>query len=73
MLTGTEPTLNDQQRKNLIFETFPITWRQNYIRSGKSLQTDSLADIVQYMGNEKGFADVDRKSPIERKRKSEDI
>ena len=72
MLPGTEPTFTDQQRKNLIFETFPIAWRQNYIQSGKSLQMDLLADIVQYMGNEKGFAGVDRKSPAERKRKSEE-
>eukprot|EP00957_Ditylum_brightwellii_P053835 4078764-Ditylum_brightwellii.AAC.1 len=32
-------------------------WKQFYIRSGKSLDTDSLADIVQFMSNGKGFAD----------------
>ena len=47
--------------------------KQNYIRSGKSLQTDSLADIIQYMGNEKGFSDGnDKLSGKENKRKKDE-
>jgi hypothetical protein len=46
VLIGTEPALNPQQKKNLIFETFPVKWRQNYIRAGKSVTTDYFADIV---------------------------
>jgi hypothetical protein len=72
VLPGTEPALNPQQKKNLIFETFPVKWRQNYIRAGKSVTTDSLADIVQYMSNEKGFADVEEKTYKDKKRKPDE-
>jgi hypothetical protein len=36
-LPGTEPDLAPQQAKNLIFESFPLKWRQNWIRAGESL------------------------------------
>jgi hypothetical protein len=64
LLPGTEPNVTVQQTKNMIFKTFPETWQQNWIRSGKNLVTDSLATLVQYMSNEKNFADkrdVDKK------------
>jgi hypothetical protein len=72
MLPGTELALNEQQKKNLIFEIFPVKWRQNYIRAGKSIATDYLAEIFQYMSNEKGIADVDDKMNKEKKRKPDD-
>lgn len=68
-LNGTEPRLTDDQKKNIIFDTFPVKWKQNYIRSGRAVATDELADIVQYMGNEKSFSD--NKEENDRKRKRE--
>ena len=56
-LPGTEPLLNEQQSKNIIFQGVPMTWKQNYIRAGKDVATDTLEEILQYMSNEKGFSD----------------
>ena len=57
-LPGTEPELNEQQSKIIIFKSFPFKWQQPYIRSGRNLRVDSFMDIVQYMKDEKGFSDA---------------
>ena len=57
-LPGTEPELNNQQSKTIIFRYFPMQWQQVYIRSGRNIRTDNLMDIVQYMEDEKGFSDA---------------
>jgi hypothetical protein len=57
-LPGTEPDLTPlQAKKNMFFESFPAKWRQNWIHAGKSLVTDALAELVQFMANEQLFAD----------------
>jgi hypothetical protein len=56
-LPGTEPDIAPQQMKNVIFESFPVAWRQSWIRAGKSLVTNTLAELVQFMANEQSFAD----------------
>jgi hypothetical protein len=56
-LPGTEPNITLQQTKNMIFESFPVAWRQSWIRAGKSLVTNTLAELVQFMANEQSFAD----------------
>ena len=56
-LPGTEPNITAQQTKNIICESFPLTWRQSWIRSGKSLVNNTLAELVQFMANEQTFAD----------------
>ena len=56
-LPGTEPNITPQQMKNMIFESFPMTWRQSWIRAGKSLVTNTLPELVQFMANEQSFAD----------------
>jgi hypothetical protein len=61
-LPGTEPDITPQQTKNMIFESFPVTWRQSWIRAGKSLVTNTLAELVQFMANEQSFADEKDKS-----------
>jgi hypothetical protein len=43
-LPGTEPDITPQQTKNMIFESFPVTWKQSWIRAGKSLVTNTLAE-----------------------------
>ena len=58
-LPGTEPQLNDDQIKSIIYDSFPTQWRQAYIRSGNNVATQTLAEVIQYMKNEKVFADAD--------------
>eukprot|EP00957_Ditylum_brightwellii_P136888 10439702-Ditylum_brightwellii.AAC.1 len=60
-LPGLSWDMNDDQVKQMVFDQHPETWRKFYIRSGMSLETDTLADTVQFMSNEKGFADRDDK------------
>jgi hypothetical protein len=43
--------------KNVIFETFPVTWRQSWICAGRSLVTNTLAELVQFIANKQSFAD----------------
>eukprot|EP00957_Ditylum_brightwellii_P135252 10313270-Ditylum_brightwellii.AAC.1 len=50
----------------MVFDQHPETWQKHYIRSGKLLRTDMLADIVQFMSNEKGFADGEDEKKWER-------
>ena len=57
-LPGTEPELNEQQSKTLIFKSFPFKWQQAYIRSGRNLRNDTLMALIQYMKDEKGFSDA---------------
>ena len=45
----------------MIFGSFPENWQKQYIRAGKNITMDSLADIIQFMSNEKAFADNDDK------------
>mmetsp|Transcript_4341 Transcript_4341/g.7586 ORF Transcript_4341/g.7586 Transcript_4341/m.7586 type:complete len:389 (-) Transcript_4341:112-1278(-) len=54
-LPGTEPRINDQQSKNIIFGTFIFAWRADYRRAKRDLGTDSLTDIVTYMTILKGL------------------
>jgi hypothetical protein len=61
-LPGTEPDITPQQTRNIIFESFPVAWRQSWIRAGKSLVTNTLAELVQFMANEQSFADDKDKS-----------
>ena len=70
-LPGIEPKLTDDQIKVIIFNSFPEDWRQAYIRADKSLNTEPLAKILQFMKNEKGFADKkDNRNLYKRKNKS---
>jgi hypothetical protein len=61
-LPGTDLDITPHQTKNMIFESFPVTWRQSWIRAGKSLVTNTLAEMVQSMANEQSFADEKDKS-----------
>jgi len=61
-LPGTEPNVTPQQMKSVIFESFPVTWRQSWVRAGKNLVTNTLAELVQLMANEQSFADDKKKS-----------
>jgi hypothetical protein len=57
-LPGTEPPLNDEQIKKCIFHSFPLLWQQQYIHSGQCVANTPLSDIIEFMSNEKLFADT---------------
>ena len=59
-LPGMEENMTDDQIKRSIFKTFPETWRKQYMRSGKDLQTDTMQDIITFMQNEKSYADEEK-------------
>ena len=48
-LEGTEPALNEAQIKKLVFESFPGSWQDDYKKSHRNFQNDTIADIVGYM------------------------
>ena len=57
-LPGMEPEMNDDQIKRLIFESFPVKWQHAYFQSGRRIQSESLARVIQYMKDEKSFNDA---------------
>ena len=69
---GNEPVLTNKQIKKCIFSSFPLTWQQQFIRSGQRVAVASLSDIIEFMSNEKIFADAqnankDKKKPFSTK------
>ena len=59
-LPGNEPVLTDDQVKKCIFSSFPLTWQQQYIRSRQRVANTPLSDIIEFMSNEKIFADAQK-------------
>eukprot|EP00957_Ditylum_brightwellii_P140779 10724035-Ditylum_brightwellii.AAC.1 len=58
----------------MIFDQHPKKWRKVYIRAGKSIRSETLANIIEYMSNEKAFVDTKdnqkkRKRPRNKKQK----
>eukprot|EP00957_Ditylum_brightwellii_P051843 3931665-Ditylum_brightwellii.AAC.1 len=56
-LPGLNPAMTDEQTKKLIFDQHPEKWRIAYNCSGQAIETDTLADIIQFMSDEKEYAD----------------
>ena len=48
-LPGTDPKLNKQQVKYILFGSFPLRWRANYRCTSKNIMSELMADIVLYM------------------------
>jgi hypothetical protein len=69
-LPGNEPVLNDEQVKKCIFQSYPTKWQQQFIRSGQRVATSTLSDIVEFMNNEKIFADSQDTSKTTDKKKA---
>jgi hypothetical protein len=44
--------------KKCIFHSFPPKWQQQFIHSGQHVATMPLSDIIEFMSNEKSFADA---------------
>ena len=57
-LLGIEPPLTDDRVKNCIFHSFPPKWQQQFIRSGQKVAVTPLSKIIEFMSNEKSFADA---------------
>jgi hypothetical protein len=57
-LPGIEPPLTEDQIKNCIFHSFPPKWQQQFIRSGQRVANTPLSEIIEFMSNEKSFADA---------------
>ena len=56
-LQGTEPEIDNDNRKKIIFETFPSTWQDDFLKSGKTVATQELREIVAFMNICKKQAD----------------
>jgi hypothetical protein len=68
-LPGNDPLLTEQQIKKCIFHSFPSKWQQQFIRSGQQVSTTILSDIIEFMSNEKSFADAQDSTKTPDKRK----
>ena len=71
-LPGTEPPLTGEQIKKCIFTSFPLLWQQQYIRSGQRVANTPLSDIIEFMSNEKLFADTQNSARALEKKKPKD-
>ena len=56
-LQGTEPEIDDINKKKIIFETFPSAWQDDFHKSGKTVATQELREIVAFMNICKKQAD----------------
>jgi hypothetical protein len=56
-LPGTVREIDDNNSKKIFFNSFPPKWRKTFIRSGRVYETAQISDIIQFMSNEKLFAD----------------
>lgn len=48
-LQGTEPQIDNDNRKKIIFETFPSTWQDDFLKSGKTVASQELRETVAFM------------------------
>ena len=73
-LAGTVPQLTDAQIKKLVFESFPGAWQDDYRKSHRDINDDSITDIVGYMTLCKAISDKeDEKRGKKRKAETERI
>ena len=63
-LPGTEPLLTAEQITKCIFQSYPVLWQQQFIRSGQRLVDNTLLDIPEFMSNEKLFTDTQHAANI---------
>jgi hypothetical protein len=70
-LPGTDPGLSELQIKKCIFHSFPQSWQQQFVRTGQHVATTQLSDIIEFMSNEKSFADAKTSTSTEGKKNSD--
>ena len=66
-LQGTNPELTDDQVKEILFDSLPEKWRISFNRSGRDYDATTVPEILQFMQNEKLYADANEE---ERKRRN---
>jgi hypothetical protein len=49
--------IDDNDSKKIVFNSFSPRWRTTFIRSGQVYESAQISDIIQFMSNEKLFAD----------------
>ena len=69
ILPGTVEQIPASTSKKMIFDGFPETWRQEYVRK-QTYATAELDDIIQFMTAEKNFADA---AQAKQKRKNQEM
>ena len=67
-LQGTEPEIDDNNRKKIIFETFPSTWQDDFLKSGKTVATQELREIIAFMNICKKQADASQERKPKRQK-----
>ena len=66
-LPGDMPELTEFQIKQYIYNSFPDSWKIAYTRTGKRVASETLADIIEFMSNEKEIADHEEASRNKKK------
>lgn len=61
-LPGVRPPKQEEEIKLMIFNTFPTDWARNFNRSGQRVTDVNLQDVLQYMADEKVYADADERN-----------
>ena len=48
-LIGTEPKINDANKKKIIFESFRVDWQTDFKKSSNTVANSTLTEIISYM------------------------
>ena len=64
--------MSDTQLKNTVFRAMPPSWQRAFIQSSRKLDDCSLEDIIEYMEQQKSFADSVEDKKKKRKRSYDD-
>ena len=67
MLEGSRPNLTDDEQKLILFRSFPEAWQINWNRTQVTPQSATVEKLMQYMCNEKEYADKEWKKNHKKK------
>ena len=67
MLEGSRPNLTEEEQKLILFRSFPLAWQINWNRTQVSPQSATVEKLMQYMNNEKQYADAEWKKNHKKK------
>jgi hypothetical protein len=73
-LQGNVPQIDANNLKKLVFESFPTSWQENYLMSGRpEVENATMNEIIEYMNINKQKADKDIDHRAKKKLKTERI
>jgi hypothetical protein len=55
-LPGTEPAINENALKQALYDGMPITWKNRYGNAGKTVNSQSLAEVIHYFRKQETMA-----------------